>query len=573
MDRQLLERYKQELRWLRSRTALFAAEHPAAAARLGISADGCSDPHTERLLESVALLAAGVQRNIDAAFPSVIAQIRSGFDQGASAMTPAMVMCRLTPTSETPVEGVSISRGTAFQAISRKVQDRCTLTTCEAVDLRLLVIVETTEHEQDVSRFRLPIRAQHAIRLAIDTLGACELRECVPDSLTIHCLGDHGGAVHAALLAPSTRVFARGGPSQPWHAISIGLPRLSPALSSRSDDPVARECIALPERFRAVRVSGLSDVCCESPEKSLEIVAIIEQPLGSATSSSSIECALHCVPLANVYPKQFEIRSDADVASLVVDPSRPGRFDLVSVNEVRVLDGDRTRVEPYGMTDPGSGPLRFHTETEASWDGSGSRGALTALLRFVEEDGSHTTLGNQKLTVSALVTDGETMSAMAAVGTPAIEVPGSISTARAEPLGRVLPAHSRAIDGIEAWSHVARTHAQPLADGVPGLLQWFAGRVSAERTTARELARGIEAVESRPVRSVSPTGVSHGLEILLRLGPAAAQTDGSCVLLGWLAHRALVTRLASHAFIRTGVWIREDEIVRFQDEAGLNSAI
>ena len=579
MERQLLDRFKQELRWLRSRMALFAADHPDAAARLGITADGCSDPHTERLLGSVALLSAGAQRSIDSAFPNVTTQILHGFEPQSSPVSPAMVMCRLSATVEAPAGGLTIPRGTVFQASVRGAPESSTFTSCEPVDLRPLEITASTEHEQDVGRFGLPIRARHVIRLAVGVIGECELRELGLDELVIHCLGESGGMVHGALLSPQTRVFARRASGGPWHEISIGIPRLSPAISTGTEDPVgrldalARECIGLPERFRAVRLTGLGDVCRGCAERSIEIAAVIDRPIVDRGGPSELQCALHCVPLANVYSKQVEVRADTDSAAIVIDPARPGRFDVLTVGEVRVLDGDRTPVEPFGTTSATSSPVRFHIERRARWDGSASRGGSDIRLRFVDTDGAKASLGSQKLTVRTLVTDGEVVESMATAGTPSIEVPGSIPAARAEAVGPLRTASARALDGVETWSQAARAHAQIAAEGVPGLVRWLCGIDSEGSTTARDLARGIAGVRIRPVRSVASAGVSHGLDVTLNLGPPASRDDGSAVMLGWLVHRALASRSSSNTFLRTTTHLDDGEILRFADEPGQNPTI
>ena len=49
----------------------FAQKHPRIAARLLLTADGCDDPHVERLIESFAFMAARTHRRIDDDFPQL----------------------------------------------------------------------------------------------------------------------------------------------------------------------------------------------------------------------------------------------------------------------------------------------------------------------------------------------------------------------------------------------------------------------------------------------------------------------------------------------------------------------
>lgn len=69
-DQQLFY-YQRELTFLREMGAVFSAQHPKVAKRLGLSKDHAADPHVERLIESFAFLTSYLQRDIDAQFPRV----------------------------------------------------------------------------------------------------------------------------------------------------------------------------------------------------------------------------------------------------------------------------------------------------------------------------------------------------------------------------------------------------------------------------------------------------------------------------------------------------------------------
>ncbi len=58
-----LDYYRENLGYLRTLGAEFAAEFPKIAARLDLSAFECQDPYVERLLEGTAFLAARVEKN------------------------------------------------------------------------------------------------------------------------------------------------------------------------------------------------------------------------------------------------------------------------------------------------------------------------------------------------------------------------------------------------------------------------------------------------------------------------------------------------------------------------------
>ena len=65
----LLPHYEQELALLRRSLKAFAARYPKAAARLAITGEQSEDPHVERLLQSFALIAAGVDARVEDDYP------------------------------------------------------------------------------------------------------------------------------------------------------------------------------------------------------------------------------------------------------------------------------------------------------------------------------------------------------------------------------------------------------------------------------------------------------------------------------------------------------------------------
>ncbi len=68
---ELLTYYRSELAYLRQAGQGFAQKYPKLAERLELAADGSSDPHVERLIESFAFLTARIQRRMDDEFPEV----------------------------------------------------------------------------------------------------------------------------------------------------------------------------------------------------------------------------------------------------------------------------------------------------------------------------------------------------------------------------------------------------------------------------------------------------------------------------------------------------------------------
>ena len=71
MRPELLERYQDELTFLRHMGAEFARQHPGVASRLLLEPERCADPHVERLLEGFSFLAARIHLKLEDDLPEI----------------------------------------------------------------------------------------------------------------------------------------------------------------------------------------------------------------------------------------------------------------------------------------------------------------------------------------------------------------------------------------------------------------------------------------------------------------------------------------------------------------------
>lgn len=114
----LIEYYKRELAYLRHQGADFAARYPKVAARLALGGAESPDPHTERLIEANAFLAARVHRDLDREFPQVAAALLES--QCPSLMQPvpsiSVAQLQLNPTQGKVTAGYLVPRHTVLAA-------------------------------------------------------------------------------------------------------------------------------------------------------------------------------------------------------------------------------------------------------------------------------------------------------------------------------------------------------------------------------------------------------------------------------------------------------------------------
>jgi len=128
MNRDLLHYYEHELGWLKQASTDFAAAHPAVAGNLGLRNDMVEDPHISRLIESVALLNARIQQQLDNDFPQISDALLEHLYPQHLAPVPAMTIVEMIANDgdkpqiiaahsticTPPVEGVSCQFRTAF---------------------------------------------------------------------------------------------------------------------------------------------------------------------------------------------------------------------------------------------------------------------------------------------------------------------------------------------------------------------------------------------------------------------------------------------------------------------------
>ncbi len=128
----LLKAYELELSQLRLLSSEFARRYPKVAAKLQIAGDGCEDPHVERLIQSVALMAARVSKRLDDDYPQFTERLLEvlhphylrpfpscaivRFEQSAAGVTPSIGQIARGSILETgPVDGVRCRFRTVYE--------------------------------------------------------------------------------------------------------------------------------------------------------------------------------------------------------------------------------------------------------------------------------------------------------------------------------------------------------------------------------------------------------------------------------------------------------------------------
>ncbi len=113
---ELLTYYENELSFLRRMGAEFAEKYPKIASRLVLEPNKCEDPHVERLLEGVALLAARVHLKIDDEFPEIVEALLHLLFPHYLRPIPSMSIAefQMDPGQVEPETGLKVERGSVL---------------------------------------------------------------------------------------------------------------------------------------------------------------------------------------------------------------------------------------------------------------------------------------------------------------------------------------------------------------------------------------------------------------------------------------------------------------------------
>jgi len=385
MDTRLLQYYNRELQYLRGMGAEFAEAYPRIAARLGMDGLDCADPYVERLIESVAFLAARVQLKLDARHPDFTQHLMEMVYPTFLAPVPSCAVAELVPTlSESSLkEGYTVPRGSTMNA-QGGAADRTSCQFRSAHDVVLWpLMVSEARYVVGTSSFAAPglqfdSRSRGAIRLGLRTDGGVPFRELPIDSLTffISATADLAGKICEQLIANCTGVVVRS----PGGTHAVLLPAGSVRAVGFEDDesmlPVSprgfqgyrlvQEYFAFPDRFLFFAVDGLRKALAEVGGEEAELLFLVDRNLPDLENAlDASQFRLNCTPVVNIFPRSLDRihLSPHDTEHHVVpDLSRPMDFEIYAIDRILGIgSGGESLVEilPMYSTD------HRHTESES----------------------------------------------------------------------------------------------------------------------------------------------------------------------------------------------------------------
>ena len=300
----LLQYYKRELSFLRGQGADFARRYPKVASRLALHGSESIDPHTERLVEAVAFLAARVHRDLDREFPQIAAALLDNLCPSLIQPVPSMTIAQfqLDPSQGKVTAGYRVPRHTILYA-STSAGDQC----------RFRTAWETTLWPVSVVAANLP--GDSTLRLTLECEPGADFSELEIDSLRLHVHGDWMAAMplYDLLVSGVANVTTQGADGVrhtlgggAWREVGYGDDEEVLPLPGHAQPAygMMQEYFAFPRKFHFFELNRLRGRLGQGTR--CDITLTLDRPQRGLRTVTADNFRLGCVPAANLFPRTSE---------------------------------------------------------------------------------------------------------------------------------------------------------------------------------------------------------------------------------------------------------------------------
>ena len=329
MREDLLAYYESELTFLRQMGAEFAAKYPKIASRLALEPDRCEDPHTERLLEGFAFLAARVHLKIDDEFPEITTALLDVVYPHYLRPIPSMsvVEFHLDPEQGKLSTSLAIPGKSMLYSRAQVSGATCKFQTCYDTLLWPVVVAE--------AQWGTPDRLKPAIKVS-EAVGAIRLVvRCLPDvtfqklgmrSIRFYLNGESNltHTLYELLCNNCIQILLRD-PARPAIPPVVLSPENLRAVGFEENEAMLpyprrsfsgyrllQEYFTFPDKFLFFDLDGLEQLSPIGFSDQVEIVFLIskfdradrQQVLELGVSVSTFR--LNCSPIVNLFPQTAE---------------------------------------------------------------------------------------------------------------------------------------------------------------------------------------------------------------------------------------------------------------------------
>ncbi|MDR0640647.1 MAG: type VI secretion system baseplate subunit TssF [Holosporales bacterium] len=363
--KKFLNYYKDELLFLREKGGAFAKSHPDIADKLDLKDGESSDPHTERIIESVAFMAAGLSQKIDDNAQYIAFHLLSALYPSLINTFPPFGIVRYSPKSAGAVaDKIHIPKATKLSCNSRAGVS-CTFRTVYPLDIYPISITDT-QITRMPSKFCGPNKQAIEIKIQTESVPIEKLNiqtllfsidsEIVEDALLIY----------EAIFANPMRVVVL---DIKGHYVLVDDENI--VQCGFSDDeaicPVHKysnnvfqlfqEVLHFRRKFMFFKILGIGKMIENSGLKDIDEFSIlieispIHDRLSEIVKKGAI--AINTVPIVNLFPitsDPFRFDGTKNKYLLMADQSLYSSLEIHSILNVRMLDHttkEEVIIQPY----------------------------------------------------------------------------------------------------------------------------------------------------------------------------------------------------------------------------------
>lgn len=552
--------YERELRFLRREAQEFARRYPTTAGQLLLGADQAADPHVERMIEAVALLAARVHKKVDDELPELTDAILTILYPHYLNPIPSLALVELAPDFEAAdlKNGYQIPRNHPFRTLA--VGDvSCRFRSTAATTLWPIQVTHASLVPPPFSVAARPPRdAVALLRLRLTCQADATFAKLSLERLRFFLFGDapQVGRLYETIFNQVTSVaFApvAAGPGvepallEPGAALTPGgfepdeglLPYPMTAAPGRR---LLTEYFAFPAKFSYVDVSGFSQAAKRGFGRELDLCLFLttyDEELARDLTAENFR--LGAVPLVNLFPQTAEpIRLDhtRDGYRVIPDAAREGQLEVHSIDRVRGSTPGTDRVieyQPLYSIRHGSGTSNgsrfWHSSRHPA--GEGANDASEVYLHLVNLDFEPSESSDEAISVETTCSNRDVPALMQRLGRSTrfeSEASAPIASIRSliAPTATIRPPSRRGA----YWrliSHLALNHLSIAEEGsgletlkeTLRLYEFLSEPTARGRPVARAILEGMVGLRTRrvvaPVGGLALGGFARGIEIDLEL--------------------------------------------------------
>ncbi|MGF6899220.1 type VI secretion system baseplate subunit TssF [Paraburkholderia sp. GAS348] len=443
-DNPHLKYYEAEMRYLRDASKAFAAAHPDAALRLGLTGLGPREDSTEQLYQGFAFLMARLRMKLDDALPEITDPLIDHLWPHAGRTIPSLAILECVPRSgEARVLG-TLPPGVQVRSSPVGPEGTvCAYRTTQPVRLQPLKLREAGPAVRADGRT--------VIRIAFDLLNFDQrsLDDLARIRLYLHGDQPTASALYAAFTRQVDTIGVRlptlhDGRLQPQPHMTVEAAgfgpgtRLWPSDHERRNRELDREQTMLeyftfPEKFRFVDLCGFDAASVPPGETRIEFEIVLNERLAGDVTFSAHHIRLFCTPVINLFETDAQpLQPDAHERDYLVrapaaDSAHIEAYDVLSVSATDPDSVEERAYRPFKTFQHRGGMLRheaseryFHTSLGFGvtgrremwitlgghvWDESGSLPDTHVKVRVLANNGSLPRMALRESTISTLASN------------------------------------------------------------------------------------------------------------------------------------------------------------------------